>query len=73
MAQEMLTLPRYSGDVDGPTHTLGSAGGGDFLEPRVCIRHKVRNQSQAIASPQKKNCWLLHVPPKNNVFPFSNS
>ena len=35
MAQEMLTLPTCSGDVDGPTHTLGSTGGGGILEPRV--------------------------------------
>ena len=50
----MLTLPTYSGDMDGPTHTLGSTGGGDILEPRVHIQHKVRNQSQAIASLQKE-------------------
>ena len=34
----MLTLPRCSGNVDCPTHTLGSTEGGDLLEPRVRIK-----------------------------------
>ena len=29
----MLTLPRYFGTVDNPTHTRGSIGGGDLTEP----------------------------------------
>ena len=29
----MLTLPRYFGTVDNPTHTWGSTGGGDLIEP----------------------------------------
>ena len=29
----MLTLPRYFGTVEGPTHTRGSTGGSDLLEP----------------------------------------
>ena len=42
----MLTLPRC-GDVDGPTHTLGSIEGGDLIEPvqkfgsvvYICLGH----------------------------------
>ena len=34
----MLTLPRCSGDVDCPTHTLGNTEGEDLLEPRVIIK-----------------------------------
>ena len=40
----MLTLPRC-GDVDGPTHTLGSIEGEDLIEPIhkfgsvVCVGH----------------------------------
>ena len=30
----MLTLPTC-GDVDGPTHTLGSIEGGDLTEPTI--------------------------------------
>ena len=29
----MFTLPSRCGDVDGPTHTLVSTEGGDFIEP----------------------------------------
>ena len=29
----MLTLPRCSGTMDGPTHTRGSTEGGKIIEP----------------------------------------
>ena len=29
----MLTLPRCSGTVEDPTHTRGSTGGGEIVEP----------------------------------------
>ena len=38
----MLTLPRYFGTVDNPTHTVGSTGGGDLIEPtKLTMNHGI--------------------------------
>ena len=63
-SQEMLTLPGCSSDVEGPTHTQGSTGGGDLSEPKVS-GIELRDQSQVVRT-------VLQVPPKNTVFPVSD-
>ena len=67
----MLTLPSCCGDVDGPTHTLGSSiAGGDLIEPNeLSVKLKKYNGLAWVRS----YYTLLHVPPKNISFPFSNS
>ena len=64
-SQEILTLPWCCGKVDGSTHTLRSIAGGDLIEPNVlsvkCEEYNGLGHT------------VLHVPPKEISFPFSNN